>query len=92
MTTFHEQLEKYAQLSVTTGVNVQTGQSLVIRATLDAAELVRLIVQKAYEAGAKHVYVDWSDDTVSRLKYTLAPDAAFNEFPAWNKLDDGNTR
>ncbi len=86
MTTFQEQLEKYAQLSVTTGVNVQPGQSLVVRATLDAAELVRLIVQKAYEAGAKHVYVDWSDDTVSRLKYTLAPDEAFNEFPAWNKL------
>ncbi|OKL35990.1 aminopeptidase [Domibacillus mangrovi] len=86
MTTFQEQLEKYAQLSITTGVNVQPDQSLVIRATLDAAELVRLVVQKAYEAGAKHVYVDWSDDTVSHLKYKLAPDSAFNEFPAWNKL------
>ncbi|OLN23612.1 aminopeptidase [Domibacillus antri] len=85
MTTFNEQLEKYAQLAVTTGVNVQPGQSLVIRATLDSAELVRLIVEKAYKAGAKHVYVDWSDDAVSRLKYTLAPDEAFSEFPAWNK-------
>ncbi|WP_046174792.1 aminopeptidase [Domibacillus indicus] len=85
MTTFQEQLEKYAQLAVTTGVNVQPDQTLVIRAAIDSAELVRLIVEKAYKAGAKHVYVDWSDDTVSKLKYTLAPDEAFHEFPDWNK-------
>lgn len=85
MTTFEEQLNKYAQLAVTTGVNVQPGQTLVVRASIDSAQLVRLIVEKAYKAGAKHVYVDWSDDTVSKLKYTLAPDEAFHEFPEWNK-------
>lgn len=85
MKTFEEQLQNYAQLAVTTGVNIQPGQTLVVRAAIDSAQLVRLIVEKAYQAGAKHVYVDWSDDAVSRLKYMLAPEEAFHEFPAWNK-------
>ncbi|MDQ0216513.1 aminopeptidase [Oikeobacillus pervagus] len=83
MVNFQENLEKYADLAVKVGVNIQKGQTLVINATLDAAEFVRLVVKKAYETGAKHVEVDWSDDTISRLKYTLAPDEAFQEFPEW---------
>ncbi|OES45093.1 aminopeptidase [Domibacillus iocasae] len=85
MENFQEQLEKYAQLAVSTGVNIQPEQTLVVRAAIDSAQLVRLIVEKAYQAGAKHVYVDWSDDAVSKLKYTLAPEEAFHEFPDWNK-------
>ncbi|SDC92181.1 aminopeptidase [Melghirimyces thermohalophilus] len=80
---FQSELEKYAELAVKTGVNVQPGQTLVVTASIQTAELVRLIVKKAYLAGAKHVYVDWNDETVTRLKYDLAPDEAFSEFPQW---------
>ncbi|MBM7649522.1 aminopeptidase [Bacillus ectoiniformans] len=83
MTNFQETLEKYAELAVKVGVNIQEGQTLVVNASLDAQELVRLIVKKAYEAGAKHVNVEWNDDIVSRTKYELAPDEAFKEYPVW---------
>ncbi|MGG5252268.1 aminopeptidase [Neobacillus sp. SM06] len=83
MNNFQKSLEKYAELAVKVGVNVQKGQTLVVYATLDAAEFVRLVVKQAYEAGAKNVMVDWNDDTVSRLKYDLAPDEAFGEYPEW---------
>ncbi|HZG69893.1 MAG TPA: aminopeptidase [Chondromyces sp.] len=83
MATFQEKLEKYAELAVKVGVNIQPDQTLVVNAGLEAAELVRLIVKKAYESGAKHVNVEWSDDVVSRLKYELAPDEAFHEYPKW---------
>ena len=33
--------------------------------TLEGAELVRLIVKKAYEKGAHNVIVNWNDDTVA---------------------------
>jgi aminopeptidase len=82
-TNFKQNLEKYADLAVRVGVNVQKGQTLVVNGSLDAAEFVRLVVKKAYEAGAKHVNVNWNDDTVNRLKYELAPDEAFHEFPHW---------
>lgn len=83
MNDFQKNLEKYAELAVKVGVNVQNGQTLVVNTTLDSAEFVRLVVKKAYEAGAHNVVVNWTDDEVSRTKYELAPDTAFNEYPEW---------
>jgi aminopeptidase len=83
MSDFQKNLEKYAELAVKVGVNVQKGQVLVVNATLDAAEFVRLVVKKAYEIGAKNVIVNWNDDIVSRTKYDMAPDEAFTEYPEW---------
>ncbi|UII56496.1 aminopeptidase [Cytobacillus spongiae] len=83
MNHFQSNLEKYAELAVKVGVNVQKGQTLVVNASLDAADLVRLVVKKAYETGALNVVVNWNDDTVSRTKYDLAPDEAFTEYPEW---------
>ncbi|WNS76354.1 aminopeptidase [Bacillus sp. DTU_2020_1000418_1_SI_GHA_SEK_038] len=83
MNDFQTNLEKYAELAVKVGINIQQGQTLVINTTLDSADLVRLIVKKAYESGAYNVVVNWNDDLVSRTKYELAPDEAFNEYPEW---------
>lgn len=83
MNDFQTNLEKYAELAVKVGVNVQKGQTLVINTALDSAEFVRLIVKKAYQVGAHNVIVNWTDDFVTRTKYELAPDAAFNEYPKY---------
>jgi aminopeptidase len=83
MSDFQMNLEKYAELAVKVGVNVQKGQTLVVYATLDAAELVRLVVNKAYETGAHDVIVNWNDDAVSRAKYELAADEVFTQYPVW---------
>jgi aminopeptidase len=83
MSDFQMNLEKYAELAVKVGVNVQKGQTLVVYATLDAAELVRLVVKKAYETGAHDVIVNWNDDAVSRAKYELAADEVFTQYPVW---------
>jgi aminopeptidase len=42
-----------------------------------------MAAKKAYEAGAKNVHVEWSDEEVTRIKYLNAPDEAFTEFPMW---------
>jgi len=76
-------LEKYAALAVNIGVNIQKGQSLLIRSAISSAPFTRLIVKKAYEAGAKDVNVQWSDEATTRLRYDLAPDEAFKEFPEY---------
>jgi aminopeptidase len=83
MNDFQTKLEKYAELAVKVGVNIQKGQTLVINAAIDAVQLVRLIVKKAYETGADHVVVNWSDDIITRIKYDLAPDEAFLTYPKW---------
>ncbi len=83
MTDFQRNLEKYAELAIKVGVNIQPKQTLVVNTTLEGAELVRIIVKKAYEAGARNVVVNWHDDTVNRTKFELAPDEIFNEYPEW---------
>jgi aminopeptidase len=84
MNDFQKNLEKYAELAVKVGVNIQKGQTLVVYAALDAAELVRLVVKKAFETGAHDVIVNWNDDSVSRTKYKLAADEVFTEYPVWH--------
>ncbi|MEH7118170.1 aminopeptidase [Neobacillus vireti] len=90
MSDFIKNLEKYAELAVKVGVNIQKGQTLVVNATIEAAELVRLVVKKAYETGAFNVIVNWTDDIVTKTKYDLAPDEAFLEYPVWRakEMDD----
>ncbi|WP_150271700.1 aminopeptidase [Paenibacillus tepidiphilus] len=90
MLDFKQKLENYALLAVKVGVNIQPGQTLVVNADIAAAELVRLVVRKAYEAGAKLVKVNYSDEYVTRTRYDLAPAESFLEPPTWqaNELED----
>jgi aminopeptidase len=83
MENFLSELEKYAQLTITLGTNVQPGQTLFVRAPIESAQFVRMVVQKAYAAGAKHVYVEWSDDEVNKISYELEPMEGLNDFPDW---------
>ncbi|MGY3715070.1 aminopeptidase [Sutcliffiella cohnii] len=83
MSTFQLNLEKYAALAVEVGVNIQSGQTLVVTAPISSAELVRLIAKKAYEKGAKHVAVDWLDDELTKMRFEMAPEDSFSEFPYW---------
>lgn len=83
MNLFQEYLEKYAELVVKVGVNVQPNQTLVINTSIDQAEFIRLVVKNAYQVGAKNVVVNWNDDVVTRLKYDLAPDESFLEYPTF---------
>ncbi|SFT29223.1 aminopeptidase [Paenibacillus sp. BC26] len=83
MKTFEWMLNKYAELVVRVGVNVQVGQVLIVHAPIETAELTRLIVAKAYEAGAKFVIVEWDDDAVTRARYEKASDDSFDYYPQW---------
>ncbi|ANU23982.1 aminopeptidase [Planococcus donghaensis] len=83
MTSFNEKLARYAELAIKVGVNIQPGQQLYIAASIDSAPFVRLLAQKAYETGAKQVHVDWSDDAITRLRFELAPEDSFSQFPSW---------
>lgn len=83
MQAFEEKLDKYAELAVKVGVNIQKNQTLVLNAPISGADFVQLIARKAYEAGAKHVHVEWNDDDLTRIRYDLAPFESFKEFPAW---------
>ncbi len=87
MSTFENQLSRYAELAVKVGVNIQPNQYLYIAASIETADLVRRITEVAYNEGARHVFVDWSDDDISLLRYKNAPADSFTEFPEWVILE-----
>ena len=80
MENFNELLKKYADFIVRVGVNPQPSQTLIIRCPLEAAPLARLCVRSAYEAGARDVQVDWSDNAVSRTRMELGSEEALSDF------------
>ncbi|OKP77553.1 peptidase M29 [Paenibacillus helianthi] len=90
MLSFKQKLENYALLAVKIGINIQPGQTLVVNADIASAELVRLVVRQAYEAGAKLVKVNYTDELVTRTRYELAPSESFLEPPKWqaDELED----
>lgn len=87
MSSFEQQLSNYAELAVKVGVNIQPDQPLYINASTDALEFVRLVTEKAYDAGARQVFVDFSDDVIARLRYEKAPADSFSEFPEWKVME-----
>lgn len=88
---FAENVQKYAELVVKLGVNIQPGQDLVISVDTGLEEVVHTIIRAAYEAGARNVYVDWRDPHVDLLRFLHAPDEAFeaSAYPAWKAKDHG---
>lgn len=83
MKNIRNQLDKYAELAIKTGVNLQEEQTLVIKAPITAADFVRVVVKTAYETGAGHVHVEWEDDQLRRIKVLHAPEASIESFPEW---------
>ncbi|MDY0277104.1 MAG: aminopeptidase [Acholeplasma sp.] len=77
-------IEKYAELTVKVGVNVQKNQIVVIRATTETKELVRELTKQAYLAGAKKVYVQWSDDYVNKYMFEYSSLEALTEVENWS--------
>ena len=82
-TPYEDSLQPYAELLLRTGVNLQPGQSLIIRAELAYAPIVRLLVAEAYKLHAAHVYIDWVDSLVQRAFLQNADLAAW-DVPAYD--------
>ncbi len=88
---FEQKLDKYAEVLLKVGLNLQPGQRLLIGgSTLDAdgvplesAPLVRLLAKKAYEMGARLIDVVWGDKQLRLIRFQNAPKDSIEEYPKW---------
>ncbi|MFV0440657.1 MAG: aminopeptidase [Lachnospirales bacterium] len=76
---FQEKLRLYAKTAVRVGVNLKPNQDLVVNASVECLEVARLVVEEAYEAGAKTVTLKLLDDYITYLRYKKAPDTSFED-------------
>ncbi|HEY7421264.1 MAG TPA: aminopeptidase [Gaiellaceae bacterium] len=80
-----ERLERYAELVVRLGANVQPGQEVFLFPALEHHELARALARQAYRAGASYVHVLYNDGHVRRAMIELGPDEALTYAPEWLK-------
>ena len=81
-----ERLERYAELAVGVGANVQPGQELFIQGLVEHSPLVRALTRQAYRAGASYVNVLYRDQHVRRAMIEFGPDEALTYSPEWMKV------
>ncbi len=82
----HDLIKKYAHLLVNFGVNVKKGSYLVINATTDATQVVRLLTKAALEKGAKDVIVFYTDPYVDKERTQVLDFNTLSTLPEWHKL------
>lgn len=87
---FNENLEKYAELIVATGVNVQKSHTVVLNISVDQSELARLITKKAYALGAAEVIVKWTDEVIQKEFYLHADQDRLENIPQY-RIDESDS-
>lgn len=86
---FQTLMKKYAELAVKVGLNLQSGQKLILHhlrnggVPIETAPFIRELVASAYRAGSPLVDVQWRDDEISLIRFENAPRDSFREFPAY---------
>jgi aminopeptidase len=73
-------LERYAELAVRVGANVQPGQLVDVYARVEHAPVARAVVRAAYRAGAGYVDAFYTDQ---HLRRALIESSASDELLSW---------
>jgi aminopeptidase len=85
--------DKYCDVILKVGLNLQQGQPLVIgagpemfRTPLDSQDFIRRLTRRAYDNGASDVEVHWFDPVISRLQKERSSIERLTDFDGW-KID-----
>jgi aminopeptidase len=81
--TADERLDRYAQLAIGVGVNLQPGQRLGINCSLEHAPFARAVAAHAYAAGALFVDVAYNDPWLRRSHVSHVADDDLGWSPPW---------
>jgi aminopeptidase len=80
-----ERLERYAELVVSVGANVQPGQEVFLFTAVEHHDLTRALTRQAYRAGAAYVNVLYNDAHARKAMIELGSDEALTYAPGWLK-------
>ena len=81
----HKILQKYAQLIVRTGANVQSGQVVNLTVSVELHDFAAMVMEECYRAGARKVNIDWRCDDQTRLNYQYADETVLSEVLPWEE-------
>lgn len=73
----------FARVLVKIGMNLQQGDTAVVKASPEHFSLVRAVAEACYTSGAKYVYADYEDPALARIRMRLSPKNALSYCPDW---------
>lgn len=76
-------MQKYAKLIARKGINVKKGQEVIVSASLDQPEFVKMVIEECYRAGASKVTVEWSFQPITKLHYRYRSLKTLSTFEKW---------
>lgn len=76
-------MQKYARLIARKGINVKKGQEVIVSASLDQPEFVKMVVEECYRAGASKVTEEWSYQPITKLHYRYRSLKTLSTFEKW---------
>ena len=87
---FEQKIEQYIRLIIELGAAVVPGDYVHISSDVKTHDFTERVVKAAYDAGAKEVTVDWTNEVVGRYKGLYAADEVFDIYPTYEaaKLND----
>lgn len=80
---FETNLQRYAEVVIKIGINVQPGQRVLITPWVENADFVRVLTEQAYKAGASFVDVLWEDEQLRLTRFEHAPRDSFDLHSDW---------
>jgi aminopeptidase len=80
-----ERLERYAELVVKVGANVQPGQEVFLYVAVEHHDLARALARQAYGAGASYVHLIYRDGHARKAMIELGPDSALTYTTEWER-------
>lgn len=81
-----KKLDNYAMAIVKKGINLQKGEKVRIITSIETLPFARLVMEKAYIAGAEDVYLDYHDEETAKIRFNNAPVQSFEKVTPWDKL------
>lgn len=88
-------IRKYAKLLVTTGINVQPGQKVVVEACIEGYKFANIFAEEAFKAGAGDVIINYLDQALLKTKAQYMPAEELSKVANWEieryegPLDEG---
>ncbi len=76
-------IKQYAKLIAVKGANIQKGQEVMIHASVENPEFVKMLVEECYKAGAAKVIVEWSYQPLTKVNYRYRSLKTLSKIEEW---------
>ncbi len=78
-------LRKYAKLIAAEGGRVQKGQDVIIYASVEQPEFVKMVAEECYRCGAARVMIEWDYQPMTKLHMRHCTEKRLSRVESWEK-------